>query len=82
MNSPVILNLCETWSLTLTAEQRLRVGKPEIQRPLGRLSHRWMDNIKMDLREIGYGCMDRIILAHDRDQWGALVNMEMNLQGP
>jgi hypothetical protein len=56
------------------------VGKPEGKRPLGRSRLRWEDNIKMDLREIGWGCMDWIDLDQNRDQWRALVNMVMNLQ--
>jgi hypothetical protein len=58
------------------------VGKPEGKRPLGRPRHRWVDNIKMDLSEIGWGVMDSIDLAQDMDQWRALVNMVMNLQVP
>jgi hypothetical protein len=42
----------------------------------------WVDNIKMDLREIGWGGMDWIDLAQDRDQWRALVNTVMNLRAP
>jgi hypothetical protein len=61
---------------------RILVGKPEGKRPLGRSRHRWVDNIKMDLRKIGWGGMDRIDLAQDRDQWRALVNTVMNLQVP
>jgi hypothetical protein len=56
------------------------VGKPEGKRPLGRFRHRWEENIRMDLREIGWGGMDRIDLAQDRDQWRALVNTVMNLR--
>jgi hypothetical protein len=48
--------------------------------PLGRPRGRWVDNIKMDLREIGWNDMDSIDLAQDRDQWGALVNTVMNLR--
>jgi hypothetical protein len=59
---------------------RILVGNPEGKRPLGRPRCRWMDNIKMYLREIGWGGMDWIDLAQDRDQWRALVNMVMNLQ--
>jgi hypothetical protein len=55
------------------------VGKPEGQRPLGRPRHRWVDNIKMDLREIEWYGMDWIDLVQDRDQWRALVN---NLRFP
>jgi hypothetical protein len=51
-------------------------------RPLGKPRHRWVDNIKMDLREIGWDGMDCIKLALDRDQWKALVNTVMNLWFP
>jgi hypothetical protein len=51
-------------------------GKPESKRP----RCRWVNNIKMDLREIGWGSMDWIDLDHNRDQWRALVNMVMKLQ--
>jgi hypothetical protein len=61
---------------------KILVGKPEGERPLGRPRHRWEDNIKMDLRELVWGCMDWIDLAQDRDQWRALVNLVMNLQVP
>jgi hypothetical protein len=50
------------------------VGKPEGKRPIGRLRHRWVDNILIDLREIGWGGMDWIGLAEDRDRCRALVN--------
>jgi hypothetical protein len=58
------------------------VGKPEGKRPLGRPRRRWDDNIKMDLSEVGWGGMDGIHLAQDRDQWRALVNRVMNLRVP
>jgi hypothetical protein len=58
---------------------RILVGKPEGKRPLGRRRHRWKDNIRMYLREIGSGGMDWIDVAQDRDQWRALVNTVMNL---
>jgi hypothetical protein len=61
---------------------RALVGKPEGRRPLGRPRCRWEDNIKMDLREIGWGSMDWINLAQDRDKWRALVNAVMNLRVP
>jgi hypothetical protein len=61
---------------------RLLVGKPEGKRPLGRPRRRWMDNIKMDLRDVGWDGMDRIHLARDRGQWSALVNTVMNLRVP
>jgi hypothetical protein len=57
-------------------------GKPEGQRPLGRPTRRWEDNINMDLREIEWGGIDWIDLAQDRDQWRALVNTVMNLRVP
>jgi hypothetical protein len=57
---------------------RVLVGKP----PLGRPRCRWGDNIKLDLQEVGCGCMDWIELAQDRDRWQALVSKVMNLQVP
>jgi hypothetical protein len=59
---------------------RILVRKPEGIRPLGRHRRRWEVNIKMVLREIGWGGMDWIDLAQDRDQWRALVNTVMNFQ--
>ena len=61
---------------------RVLVGKLEGKRPLGRTRHRWEDNIKMDLQEVGCGGMDWIGLAQDRDRWRALVNVVMNLRVP
>jgi hypothetical protein len=61
---------------------RILVGKPEGKRPLGRPRYRWVGNIKIDLREIGYDGMGWINLAQDRDQWRALVNTLMNLRVP
>jgi hypothetical protein len=61
---------------------RLLVGKPEGKRPLGRPRRRWVDNIKMDLLEIGWGGVHWIGLAQDRDKWRALVNAVMNLLVP
>jgi hypothetical protein len=58
------------------------VGKPEGKRPLGRPRRKWVDNIKMYLREIGSDDMDWIDLAQDRDKWRALVNTVMNLRAP
>jgi hypothetical protein len=55
------------------------VGRLEGNRPLERPRHKWEDNIKMDLQEVGCGGMDRINLAQDRDRWQALVNVAMNL---
>ena len=56
--------------------------KPEGRRPLGRPRHRWEDNVKMDLQEVGLKGTDCINLAQDRDRWWALVNAVMNLQVP
>jgi hypothetical protein len=61
---------------------RILVGKPERKRPAGRPRRRWEDNIRMDLREIGWVGMDWIDLAQDRNQWRALVNTVMNLRVP
>jgi hypothetical protein len=61
---------------------RILMGQPEGMRPLERPRCRWVDSIKMDLREIGWYGMDWIDLAQDRDQWRALVNTEMNLRVP
>ena len=59
---------------------RVLVEKQKGRRPLGKLRHRWMDNIKMDIQEVGCGYMDWIGLAQDRDRWRALVSAVMNLR--
>jgi len=61
---------------------RVLVGKPEERRPLGRPRHRWMDKIRLDLQEVGYGYMDWIGLAQDRDSWWTFVSAVMNLRVP
>jgi len=61
---------------------RVLVGKPERRRPLGRPRRRWMDNIRMDLQEVGCGYMDWIGLGQDRDSWRTLVGAAMNLWVP
>jgi hypothetical protein len=61
---------------------RLLVGESEGKRQLGRPRRRWVDNIKMDLGEMGWGDIDWIDLAENRDQKRALMNMVMNLQVP
>jgi hypothetical protein len=58
------------------------VGNPEGNRSLRRPKRRWVDNIKMDFREIGWYGMDWIDLAQDRDQWRIFVNMVMNFRVP
>jgi hypothetical protein len=57
-------------------------GNPERKRPLGRRKHKWVDNIKMNLREIGWSGIYWIDLAQDRDQWRALVSTVINLRVP
>jgi len=61
---------------------RVLLGKPEGKRPLGRPRRRWVDNIRMDLQEVGCGYMDRIGLAQDRDMWQTLVSAVINLRVP
>jgi len=61
---------------------RVLVGKPEGRRPLGRPRHKWADNIRMDLQEVGCVYMDWIGLAQDRDSWRTLVSAVMNLRVP
>jgi hypothetical protein len=58
------------------------VGKPEGKRSLGRPRRRWVNNIKTDLREIGWDVMDWTDLTQDRNRWRAVVNTVMNLQVP
>jgi len=57
-------------------------GEPEGKRLLGRPRHRWEDNIKVELKEVGCGGIDRIELAQDTDRWLALVTAVMNLRVP
>jgi hypothetical protein len=59
---------------------RLLVGKPEVRRPLGRPIRTWLDNIRMDLVEVGWGDVDWISLAQDRDRWRALMNSVLKLR--
>jgi hypothetical protein len=61
---------------------KVLVGTPEGKRPFGRPRHRWKDNIKIDLHEVGCGGMQCIYLTQDRDRWRALVNAVMNPQIP
>jgi hypothetical protein len=58
------------------------VGKPEGKRPLGRPRRRWVDNIRMDLGEVGWVDVDWICLAKDRNRWRAVVNSVLNLPVP
>jgi len=59
---------------------RVLVGKPEGRRSLGKPRRRWVDNIRMDLQEVGYGYMDWIGLAQDRDRWRTLGSAVMNIR--
>jgi hypothetical protein len=61
---------------------RVLVRKPEGRRPLKRPRRRWEDNTRMDLREVGCGCVDWMELAQDRDRWRTLVSAVMNLRVP
>ena len=61
---------------------RVLVGNPVGKRPLGRPRRRWVDNIRMDLQEVGCGYMDWIELAQDRIRWRTLVSAVMNLRVP
>jgi hypothetical protein len=61
---------------------RILVGKPEGKTPLGRPRRRWVDNIKIEIKELGWDGIDWIDLTQDRDQWRALVNTIMNLRFP
>jgi hypothetical protein len=61
---------------------RILVGNPEGRGPLGRPGRRWLDNIKMDLRDVGWDDRDWIDLAQDSDRWSAYVNAVMNLRVP
>jgi len=61
---------------------RFLVGKPEGKKPLGRPRCRWVDNIRMDIQEVGCGYIDWIRLAQDRDSWRTLVSAVMNLRVP
>jgi len=61
---------------------RVLVGKPEGKKQLGRPRRRWVDNIRMDLQEVGCGYMDWIGFAQDRDRWRTLVSAVMNFRVP
>ena len=56
---------------------RVLVGKRERKRPLGRPTHIWEDNIKMDLQEVGCGGMECFELADDRDRWNTVMNLRV-----
>jgi len=74
------------WHVARMGEERglyrVLVGKPEGRRPLGRPRHRWVANIRIDVQEVGCGCMDWNGFAHVRDRWRTLVSAVMNLRVP
>jgi len=72
--------LCRNWCFVAYRGYRVLVGKPGARRPLGRPRRRWVDNIRMDLHEVGCGYMDWIGLAQDRDRCRTLVSAVMNLR--
>jgi hypothetical protein len=86
--SPSILTIIKsrmrwTWHVARMGDKnayRLLAGKSEGKRPLGRPRRRWVDNVKIDLVEAGFGGMDWIYLGQDRDKWRALVNPIMNFR--
>jgi hypothetical protein len=75
-------HVARIWEEEKKNAYRILMGKPERKRPLGRPRRRRVDNIKIDLRKIGWDGMDWIDLAQDRDQWRALVNTVMGLRVP
>jgi hypothetical protein len=87
-SSPNVIRMIESRRMSCSTngkkrnEYRILVGKPEGKSPLGRPRRRWVDNIKMDLREIGWDGMDWINPAQDKDPWRALLNTVMNFRVP
>ena len=89
-SSPIIVRVIKSrrmrWAgdVALMGEERrvyrVFVGKPEGKKTLGRPRHGWVNNIRMDLQEVGCGYMDWIGLAQDRDRWRTLVSAVMNLR--
>jgi hypothetical protein len=89
-SSPSIIRIIKSWRMRWAGHvarmeetrnaYRLLVGKPEGKRPLGRPRRRWVDNIRMDLGEVGWCNVDWIGLAKDRNRWRALVNSVLNLR--
>jgi len=76
----MLFNFALDYAIRRVLVYRVLVGKPEGKRPLGRPRRRWVDNIRMDLQEVGCGYMDWIGLAQDRDRWRTLVSAVMNLR--
>ena len=74
--------VCSTYGDERRGIYRVLLERPEGKKPIGRPRHRWEDNIKIDLKEVGCGGMYWIELAQDRDRWQAFVIMLMNLWVP
>jgi hypothetical protein len=81
-----VMRMRWVWHVARMGEKRnvyrLLVGKPEERRPLGRPRRRWLDNIRMDPVEVGWGDVGWIGLAQNKDRWRALVNLVLNLRVP
>jgi hypothetical protein len=91
-SSPSIIRIIKSWRMRWAGHvarmgekrnaYRLLAGKPDGKSPLGRPRRRWVDNIRMDIGEVGWGDVDWISLAKDRNRWRALVNSVLNLRVP
>jgi hypothetical protein len=88
-SSPCIIKIIKSRRMRWTGHvarmgrrDRLLAGKPEGKRALGRPRRRWLDNIRMNLGEVGWGDVDWIGLAKDRNRWRGLVNSVLNLRVP
>jgi hypothetical protein len=89
-SSPIIIRISKPRTMRLAGHvarmgvkmnsYRIVVGQPEGETLLVRSRRRWVDNIKMDLRDVGWDVAEWIDVAQDRDQWRALVNTVMNLR--
>jgi hypothetical protein len=82
LNSSVLLSYNCKVKISIVIVFYLLVGKPEGKSPLGRPRRRWVDNIKIDLRDIGWDNVNWVDMAQDRGQWRALVNTVLNLRVP
>ena len=80
--SGVVVHFLVRINFKFMYSNRVLLGKPEGKWPLGRPRCRWVDNIRMDLQEVGYGYMDWIELAQDRDRWRNLVSAVKSLRVP
>jgi hypothetical protein len=80
--SPSIIRIIKSRRMRSAGHVAQMVGKPEGRRPLGRPRRGWVDNIKMDLGEVGWGDVYWIGLAQDRNRWRAVVNSVLNIRVP